>query len=67
MKGSLEEGAGDGEFHGWRQVVAVKYPWMRDVKREDPKRYTFQTEKSPPFMQEDMRKGRGFFFSTVKQ
>ena len=67
MAGSLEDGAGDHEFKGWRQVVSVKYPWMRDVKREDPKRHTFQTDKRPPFVLEDMKKGQGNFFNAVKQ
>jgi len=67
MKGSLEDGAGEREFAGWRQVISVKYPWMRDVKREDPKRHTFQTEKRPPFVLDDMKKGKQNIFASVGQ
>lgn len=48
MSGSLEVGAGEKAFTGWRQVVAVNYPWMRDRKREDPKRYTYIGKRKPP-------------------
>jgi len=41
IEGSLEEGAGEKNFPGWRQVYAVQYPWLRDRKREDPARYTY--------------------------
>ncbi|GMI43454.1 hypothetical protein TeGR_g1245 [Tetraparma gracilis] len=41
IEGSLEEGAGERNFGGWRQVYAVQYPWLRDRKREDPKRYSY--------------------------
>jgi len=41
IEGSLEEGAGEKNFSGWRQVYAVQYPWLRDRKREDPARYSY--------------------------
>ena len=41
---ALEEGAGPGisaEFEGWREIVAVKYPWMHGGRPENPERYTY--------------------------
>ena len=45
MEGSLEDGAAEKEFGGWRQVISVQYPWLRDRKREDPARYTYLDPK----------------------
>ncbi|GMI12904.1 hypothetical protein TrVE_jg13558 [Triparma verrucosa] len=50
MDGSLEEGAGEQEFGGWRQVVSVQYPWLRDRKREDPARYSYLDKKNQTFL-----------------
>ena len=50
MDGSLEEGAGEMEFSGWRQVVTVQYPWLRDRKREDPARYSYLDKKNQTFL-----------------
>jgi hypothetical protein len=50
MEGSLQAGAGEKQFEGWRQVVSVQYPWLRDRKREDPKRYSY--------MQKGVQKGK---------
>ena len=49
MNGSLEDGAGEKEFGGWRQVVSVQYPWLRDRKREDPARYSYM-DKNQTFL-----------------
>ena len=46
MEGSLQDGAGEMQFEGWRQVVSVQYPWLRDRKREDPKRYSYMQNNS---------------------
>jgi hypothetical protein len=55
IEGSLEEGAGEKNFPGWRQVYAVQYPWLRDRKREDPARYSYV--KGAKGLQRGVREG----------